>query len=531
MSDSSASEREQRSEGRPSEIPFASASSDMPGHSVHPSSPSMEEIDREVREAMAAMNPADIAELGGRSESSESRSTKTLDPHTVQPGTELVGTIVGFSDDEIFLELDAKSQGVIPRSHFGKKETLEIGRRVDVMVDRYDEDSGLILLARKGSAIRATWTNLTIGMIVEGRVTGMNKGGLEVDLKGVRAFLPGSQVDLHPMRDISTLIGQAVRCEVMELDRRNKNVLLSRRKLLEKDRAEAREKLKTELEVGQVRRGVVGNLTEFGAFVDLGGIDGLIHIRDMSWGQVDKVSDFLTPGQEVEVKVLRIDGKRERISLGLKHAQPDPWLQVPDKYAVGTTLRVRVVRLADFGAFAEVEPGVEGLIPISEMGWQRTRSAGEAVSVGSVVDAKIIRLEMDKRRMALSMKQAQPDPWAGVLDGFTENSQVRGKVTRLAAFGAFVEIAPGVEGLIHISELSDRRVKSTGEVVDVGQEVEVRVLGVDKENRRISLSLRPATSATSDGASSHGEHPIVPAKSPKKRKKELRGGLSSSWEW
>ncbi|MFH1109680.1 MAG: S1 RNA-binding domain-containing protein [Planctomycetota bacterium] len=482
-------------------------------------SPSMAEIDREVAEAMSAMAPGDLAELGGGVGGGE-----------VAAGTELTGTVTGVTDDDVFVQFGVKSQGVLPRNQFGKKEVVNVGRRVDVVVERFDADSGLVIVSRKGALQRATWTNLTKGMIVEGKVTGVIKGGLEIDLKGIRAFMPGSHADIVPMKDVSLLLNQMVRCEVLELDRRNKNVLLSRRKVQERELAEAREKLRAELAVGQVRPGVVRSITDFGAFVDLGGVDGLLHIRELSWGTVEKVTDVLSAGQRVEVMILKIDSKRERISLGLKQALPDPWVHVPEKYPVGTPLKVRVIRLADFGAFAELEPGVEGLIPISEMGWSRVKQSADVVSSGSVVDCVVIRVEAEKHRIALSMKQAQPDPWAGVFEGFPVHSLVHGKVTRLADFGVFVEIAPGVEGLVHISELSDHRVKSCSEVVQPGQEVETRVLGVDKDNHRISLSIKAVNAPTSaEAAAAAG--PAAPAKTAKKRKKPLRGGLSSHFEW
>ncbi len=483
----------------------------------------MEEIDREVAEAMAAMDEQDLAELTG----SLDVSTRGLvmEPDSVEPGEELTGTVVGVSGPEVFLEFGVKCQGIVPRSQFGKKEVLCAGRRVDVVVERYDGDSGLLIVARKGAVQRATWTNLKVGMLVEGRVTGLNKGGLEVDLKGIRAFMPASQVDAAPMRDISLLIGQTVQCEVIELDRRGKNVLLSRRKIIERELAEKREKLLSDLAVGQVRHAVVGNITDFGAFVDLGGIDGLVHIRDLSWGSVEKVTDVLSPGQEIEVKVLKVDRERGRISLGFKQAQPDPWTDVEERYPVGTQLKARVVRLANFGAFAEVETGVEGLIPISEMDWGRVTRPSDVASEGDIVDVTVIRMEPQKRRLALSIKQATPDPWEGVLESFAAQSLVKGRVTRLADFGAFVELTPGVEGLIHISELSDRRVKSCGEVVEVGQVVEVRVLGVDREHRRIGLSIRAVRAAPEPTAEE------APKKQPKKRKKPLRGGLASHFEW
>lgn len=473
------------------------------------------DIEREVAAAFADMSPEDINNL----------SSKDVLDESISPGTPLIGTVVGLTDADVFLEFDVKSQGVVPRSQFGKKESLEIGRRVDVVVERFDAEAGLFIVNRQGAVQRAQWATLEVGAVVQGRATGLIKGGLEIDLQGIRAFMPGSHADVVPMKDISILLNENIRCEVIELDRRSKNLIVSRRKVIEHERKEAAEKLKSELAVGQVRKGVVRNIAEFGAFVDLGGLEGLIHIRELSWGTVDKVTDVLTSGQEVEVQVLKIDEKRNRISLGLKQTQPDPWVGVENRYAVGTSLKAKIVRVADFGAFAELEPGVDGLIPISEMSWKRVNTPSDAVSVGDMVDAAVIRMEPEKRRIALSMKQAQSDPWEGVLDGFKVNEKTKGTVTRLADFGAFVEVAPGVEGLIHISELSDRRVNSAGDVVTVGQEVETRVLGVDKENRRISLSLRTPRkeeAALSDSA---------PSQPRKKRAKPLRGGLSSHYNW
>jgi len=484
------------------------------------------DVEREVAEAMAAMSPAELALLSG--DVPVSARSGTL-PEQVEPGTEVTATVVGVTDDEVFLDLGTKLQGALARSQFGKKETIDIGRRVDVVVEGYDADSGLLNVARKGQARRAAWTTLAIGNLVEGRVTGLNKGGLEVDLKGIRAFMPASQCDVIPMKDISVLLNQVVQCEVIEVDRRHRSVLLSRRRLLERQLVESREKLLTELEVGQTRKGKVGNITDFGAFVDLGGVDGLIHISDLAWSPVAKVTDVLQPGQEVEVKVLKIDRKRNRISLGFKQAQPDPWIGIETRYPVGTQLKVRATRLADFGVFAELEQGVEGLVPISELSWSRVARPGEVVTPGDMVDAVLIRVEEAKRRIALSMKQAQPDPWSGILESFSPHSLVTGKVTRLADFGAFVELVPGVEGLVHISEMSDQRVRSCEEVVQAGQEVTVRVLGVDAGNRRISLSLRAARESAEVAEMPAEDMHRPSAKQTKKRKKPLRGGLA--WDW
>jgi small subunit ribosomal protein S1 len=481
-----------------------------------------DELDREVAAAMASMAPSDLAELRGEVAADRSASS---------PGTELVGTVSGVTNDDVFVQFGIKSQGVLPRSQFGKKEVVEVGRRVDVVVERFDADSGLLIVNRKGALQRATWTTLTVGMMVEGKVIGVIKGGLEVDLKGIRAFMPSSHVDAVPMKDISLLLNQTLRCEVLEVDRRRKNVLLSRRKAMEKELAEARAKLKAELAAGQVRPGVVRTITDYGAFVDLGGVDGLLHIRDLSWGTVRKVTDVVSLGQHVEVMILEIDSKRDRISLGLKQSLPDPWGHAAERYPLGTAVKARVVRMADFGAFAEVEPGVDGLIPNSEMTWERGKRPSDSVSVGSVIECVVIRLEVEKRRLALSMKQVQPDPWAGVLDGFTVNGHAKGRITRLVDFGAFVELVPGVEGLIHISELADHRVKSCRDVVQVGQEVDARVLGVDKEQRRISLSIKPLAAPAPAMAAVNVAATQPPKVVVKKRKKELRGGLSSHFDW
>ncbi len=506
-----------------------------------------DELNREVADAMAAMAPQDLAELSADvvpdaastapTKTGETDHPKALQPVTAdriesdlapEPGAELTGRVVAVSDDDVFLEFSAKSQGVMPRSQFGKKEVISVGRDVDVVVDRFDPSGGILLVNRKGALQRATWTNLTKGMVVRGRVTGVIKGGLEVMVNGLRAFMPASQADVIPRKDISELLNETVPCEVIEFDRRNKNILVSRRKILERERIEASEKLKDELEVGQVRPGVVGTIMDYGAFIDLGGVDGLAHIRDLSWGTVDRVQDVLTEGQKVDVKILKIDKERDRISLGLKQIQPDPWGCVSEKFPVGTSLKVRVMRIVDFGVFVELEAGVDGLIPISEMGWTRIHKASDVVCEGDLVDAVVIRVEPERRRLALSMKQAQADPWAG-LDGFEDQSLVKGTVTRLADFGAFVELVPGVEGLVHISEMADRRVKSCGDVVRVGEEVEARILSMDRENRRVSLSLKAVANPTSPEATG-SDTPPTHAK-PKKRKKRLRGGLASHYDW
>lgn len=470
----------------------------------------------EEEEALAGMSMFDV--------------TDTADPSSAPTeGAETVirVKIVKVHRDDVFVELGGKAEGVVPRVQFkgGEDEPVE-GRIIDVVFDRYDRESNLQIFSREGASRIASWESLKPGLVVEGRVSGMNKGGLEVDLKGIRGFMPASHCDVDRTVDISNLIGDVVRCQVLEVDRRDKNVLVSRRKVQEAEFMEARKQLLTELAEGQLRQGVVRNVTDYGAFVDLGGVDGLLHVSDMSWSQVDKPSDLVHVGQHVDVKVLKIKQGEEgklRISLGLKQAMPDPWANVERDFPVGTSLKARVVRLADFGAFAEVTQGVEALIPISEMSWGRINRPKDLLSVGEMVNVVIIRLELDKRRMALSMKQAAPDPWEGVDADFPAEAVVTGRVTKTADFGAFVELRPGVEGLIHISELSDSHVRRPTDVVQPGQDVQVKVLGVDMEHRRISLSIKALTASAVAEALAE----TAPAKQTKKRKKPLRGGYST----
>jgi small subunit ribosomal protein S1 len=335
-------------------------------------------------------------------------------------------------------------------------------------------------------------------------------------------------VDIGHVKDISIFLGQALRSEIIELDRRNRNVLLSHKRVAEREQYERKDKLLAELAEGQIRKGKVGNLAEFGAFVDLGGVDGLIHISDLSYKQVEKVSDVITPGQEVEVKVLKVDRKRGRIGLGLKQVKPDPWTDVEQKYPVGTQVTVRVLRLERFGAIVEVEEGVEGLVHVTELSWRRIGKPSAVLEVGQMAKAVVIRVEPKEHRIRLSIKQVEADPWSEVPETFAKHSTHTGKVTKCEKFGAFVELAPGVEGLVHISELSDQRVKKCEDVVQPGEEVQVRVLDVDTESRRISLSIKALKET--DAGEVPGAGPEAPAPKPK-RKRPLRGGLTSHFEW
>ena len=388
------------------------------------------------------------------------------------------------------------------------------------------DESNRLRANLKGALVDAGDDRLTPGILVDGKITGMIKGGLEVQLGEHRAFMPASHVDIGRIRDISVFLGRQERCEVIEMDPERKNIVVSRRKAIERERALARTRILSQLQVGQIRRGIVRNLTEYGAFIDLGGVHGLAHISDLSWTPVEKPADAVQPGEEVAVKVLKVNKERGRVSLGIKQAVPDPWTTIEQRYPTGSRLNVRVVKLAEFGAFAEVEKGVNGLIPLGEMSWNhRPTKPDEVVTVDQKLDVVVINVDAKRRRIGLSIKQATDDPWKNVESDFAPDSVVTGQVSRILDFGALVELRRGVEGMVHISELAYERVRSTEDVVKVGEAVTVRVLSVDPRKRRIALSLK----AAADPPPQQVEAEKAAAK--RKRKRPLRGGLTSHFDW
>jgi small subunit ribosomal protein S1 len=442
------------------------------------------------------------------------------------------GRIVSIGKEDVFVDLGGKSQGVVSLLQFEDVEPV-VGMEMEFVVDRYDEREGLLVLNRKGAAVsNASWETLEVGQIVEATVTGVNKGGLECDVKGMRAFMPAGQVDLYFNPDLSTLIGQKFQAEVTKFEREAKNLVLSRRVVLEREKEEKRKKLVEELAEGQVRRGVVRSVLDFGAFVDLGGADGLLHVREMSFRRGTKASDVVKVGDALDVKIIKFDKETGKMSLSLNQARGiDPWSEAQTKYGVGTTLTGRVVKVETFGAFLEVEEGFEGLLPISEISFKRIRHPSEVVKEGDTVKVVVIAIDPAQRRCTFSMKQAGPNPWATIDERYPQHSIVDGVVTRVAEFGAFVELEPGLEGLVHISELSDRRVPSAASVVQPGQAVRVKVLEIDKEARRVSLSIKRATEGGTPrpggaGATGSAVVPTNPATPQKKKARPLlRGGL------
>ena len=431
------------------------------------------------------------------------------------------GKVIGITGSDIFVDLGGRSQGVITADQFEPDKVPQVGDTVEVLIERYDESEGLLILSRKGAAQKVAWATMAEGDVVEARVTGVNKGGLECDLKGIRAFMPASQVDRVRIEDLSTLIGQRLTCEITEFDRNDKNVVLSRRTLLEREAAQARQTTMATLAEGQVLPGVVKTIMPFGAFVDIGGIDGLLHVSDMSYSRVKDPKEVVQVGQKLQVQVLKIEKGGKRISLGLKQLQASPWDGVADRYKSGQTVKGKVTNLARFGAFVEIEPGLEALIPISEMTWKkRVNHPSEILSVGSEVEVSVLEVDASRQRMSVSLKAFEPDPWADVEKTYSIGSAVEGTVTRLADFGAFIELEPGIDGLAHISELSDKPIQRPSDVVRTGQKVQARVLSVSASDHRISLSLK-GEGETGDGEPGAEQR----AKPKKKRKGPLKGGL------
>jgi small subunit ribosomal protein S1 len=339
--------------------------------------------------------------------------------------------------------------------------------------------------------------------------------------------MPLGQIDVVFHKDVSVFLGQKLQAEVTRFDKAGKNIVLSRRVILEREKEQKRQEMIGTIEVGQMRHGVVRNVMDFGAFVDLGGVDGLIHVSEMSHRRGRHPSEFVKEGDLVDVKIIRFDKETGKLGLSLKQARPDPWIGADTRYAAGSAVTGRVARVESFGAFIEVEEGIEGLLPVSEMSWQRIRHPADVVKEGDTIRLVVLQIDLATKRLTFSLKQAGPDPWSTVKDRFAPDTVVTGKVTRLVDFGAFVELEPGLEGLIHISELDNRRVRTAGDVVTAGQEVKVRVLEVDKDARRVSLSLRRASEPAAPAPAAAAPEPTATGK--KKKRPELRGGLDWGW--
>ncbi|MFB3905037.1 MAG: 30S ribosomal protein S1 [Acidobacteriota bacterium] len=416
----------------------------------------------------------------------------------LEEGEVITGTVIKVTESTVIIDVGFKSEGVIPLDEFrDEKGTINVkpGDKVDVLLESTEDRDGYVVLSREKAERMKIWDFIERAYqdqsVITGRVIERIKGGLAVDI-GVRAFLPGSQVDLHPVRNLDSLRGAELRMRVIKVNKRRGNIVLSRKAVLEEEYYKAKEETLRNLEEGKEVTGVVKNITDYGAFVDLGGIDGLLHITDMSWGRVNHPSDLFKVGDEIKVKVLKFDRLEEKVSLGYKQLTEDPWFSAATRYPRGSRVKAKVVSLTDYGAFVELEEGIEGLIHISEMTWnKRIKHPSKILSIGSEVEAAVLELDPENRRISLGLKQTEPNPWDTIEEKYAINSIVTGKVRNLTDFGAFIEVEEGVDGLVHVSDLSwTKKVKHPSEVLKKGQEVTAVVLNVDAENQRLSLGIK-----------------------------------------
>ena len=414
------------------------------------------------------------------------------------PGTILKGTIVSRIGNDVIVEVGLKSEGIVDAGEFDNPEDIEPGKDIEVLLEDTDSESGLILLNKRKADLMRGWQTILEtkkeGDVVKGKVIRRIKGGLLVDI-GVPVFLPASQVDIRKPGDISRFIGKEVDCKILKIDVEGRNIVISRRKLIEEERRSSKEKILSEIEVGQLRKGVVKNIADFGVFVDLGGLDGLLHISDLSWGRISHPSEVVELDQEIECVVVGVDKEHEKISLGFKQKTSSPWEDVEHRYPIGAKVKGKVVNVMSYGVFVRLEDGIEGLVHISEMSWtKRISHPGEIVNLGDEIEVVVLSVNKEKQEISLGLKQTQTNPWAIATQKYPEGAIVTAKVRSLTNFGAFVEVEPGIDGMIHISDLSwTRKHSHPGEALQKNQDVKCIVLEVNEEKRRISLGIKQMT--------------------------------------
>jgi small subunit ribosomal protein S1 len=439
----------------------------------------------------------DVAVLDALGDAADSleQLIKGDEVHDFRANSIIKGKVTGRAGDDFVVELGLKSEGVLDRSEFDDPANVAMGTEVEVLLEEVDHDSGTVRISKRKADRILNWekimTQKAEGDYVRGKVTKKIKGGLLVDI-GVPVFLPASQVDIRRPGEISDWIGRDIEATILKIDEERRNIVISRRKLIEQQRDELKMKTLESLEVGQIVKGTVKNIADFGAFIDLGGIDGLLHITDMSWGRINHPTELVKIEQEVEVKVLSIDKDREKIALGLKQREASPWENIESKYPVGSVHEAEVVNIMSYGAFCKLEPGVEGLVHISEMSWtKRINHPSEIVATGQKVFVKVLDINKDKQEISLGMKQVEENPWDRVAEKYPPGSVISGKVRNIANYGAFVEIEEGIDGLLHVSDLSwTKKVGHPSEVLKKGEDVQAVVLSVDQEKQRIALGLK-----------------------------------------
>ena len=411
----------------------------------------------------------------------------------ISEGEIVRGRIVAIGENDVSIDIGFKSEGTVSIAEFPNRDELKIGGEIEVFLESVENKDGQLVLSRKRADFMRVWERVTkafdTGEVLQGRCVRRIKGGIVVDLLSIDAFLPGSQIDVRPVRDFDQYIGKVMDFRVVKINHPSENVVVSHKVLVEEEMAGQRKAILDSLEKGQILEGTVKAITDFGVFVDLGGVDGLVHITDLSWGRINHPSEIVKLDQTINVVVLDFDQEKKRISLGYKQLQPHPWENIENKYPVGTKITGKVVSLADYGAFVEIEKGIEGLIHISEMSWtQHIKHPSQVVSMGQMIDAVILSLDKDAKKLSLGIKQLEPDPWLTLMQKYPVGSRHTGTVRNLTNFGVFVELEQGVDGLVHISDLSwTKKIRHPGEVVKKGDELEVLILGVDVDQRRISL--------------------------------------------
>ena len=408
----------------------------------------------------------------------------------------VTGRVIGINEKEILIDIGFKSEGIIKRDEFAEDALPDIGEKLDVYLEKMEDESGKTVLSKEKADFLRRWTKLReiheTGEIISGRIVRRIKGGMVVDLDGVQAFLPGSQIDVRPVKDFDKYIDTDMDLRVVKFNEFRKNVVVSHKAILEESLAVQRDELFSKLEIGSIMEGRVKNITDFGVFIDLGGIDGLLHITDLSWGRVNHPSELIGLDDSLTVKIIDFDKDKKRVSLGLKQLTPHPWENVKESYPEDTKISGKIVSMTNYGAFVEIEPGIEGLIHVSEMSWTRhVKNPSEMFSLGDEIEAIVLAIDTEERKISLGAKQLQADPWDQIEEKYIVGTIVKGKIINVTQFGAFVELEDGIDGLIHVSDLSwTRIIRHPKEIIDKGKKVEVRVLEISRDNRRIALGLK-----------------------------------------
>ncbi|MDP7052256.1 MAG: 30S ribosomal protein S1 [Verrucomicrobiota bacterium] len=407
----------------------------------------------------------------------------------------VTGKVIEIRQKEVLVDIGYKSEGSISTNEFDEDEPPKVGDEVDVLIERLENRDGMVELSHERAEFKRNWDKINSicqeGGRIKGKIKQAVRGGLIVNI-GVEAFLPSSQVDVIPIRDFDSLVGQTFEFKIVKINEERQNIVLSRRELIEEERSQARAEILETMTPGDVRKGVVKNITDFGAFIDLNGLDGLLHITDMSWGRINHPSEMVNVGDDIEVVVLDINKEKERVSLGLKQKTQNPWELIESKYPVGTRIKGKVVNLVSYGAFVELEPGVEGLVHVTELSWtKRITKPSEVLTAGEEVEAEVLGVNKDEQKISLGIRQLESNPWDTAEQKYTPGTTVKGSVRNLTSYGAFVELEEGLDGMIHVSDLSwTRKINHPSEILNKGDEIEAKVLEVDRENQRISIGVK-----------------------------------------